>query len=245
MDSKGGNMGFDLYGQNKQKGETYFRSNVWGWRPIWKIVTEFCDDILDAEEIKRGNYNDFVKIDGAKSIMLATRLQSLIDDGTIKELPNNRIGELLDLLDEVEGKVVIWAQFQRDVHNIIQALHKEYGEGSFVDYYGLTPQEDRQKNIQKFQDPDSGVRFFVGTTQTGGYGITLTAASTMIYYSNGYDLEKRQQSEARIDRIGQEKPMTYIDIICENTVDTRIVKALRKKVDIATQIMGEELKAWI
>ena len=46
----------------------------------------------------------------------------------------------------------------------------------------------------------------------------------MIYYSNGYDLEKRQQSEARIDRIGQERPMTYIDIICENTVDTRIVK---------------------
>ena len=121
----------------------------------------------------------------------------------------------------------------------------KYGEGTFVDYYGLTPQEERQSNIQKFQDPDSGVRFFVGTTQTGGYGITLTAASTMIYYSNGYDLEKRQQSEARIDRIGQEKPMTYIDIICENTVDTRIVKALRKKVDIATQIMGEELKEWI
>ena len=50
----------------------------------------------------------------------------------------------------------------------------------------------------------------------------------MIYYSNGYDLEKRQQS-ARIDRIGQEKPMTYIDIICENTVDTRIVKLCVKK----------------
>ena len=79
-------MGFDLTGQNKETGETYFRQNVWGWRPIWSFVTKFCDDILDAEEIKRGNYNDFVKIDGAKSIMLATRLQSLIDDGTIKEL---------------------------------------------------------------------------------------------------------------------------------------------------------------
>ena len=67
----------------------------------------------------------------------------------------------------------------------------------------------------------------------------------MIYYSNGYDLEKRQQSEARIDRIGQEKPMTYIDIIAEKTVDERIVKALRKKVNIATQVMGEELKDWI
>ena len=67
----------------------------------------------------------------------------------------------------------------------------------------------------------------------------------MIYYSNGYDLEKRQQSEARIDRIGQTKPMTYIDIMCENTVDERIVKALKKKINIATKIMGEELKAWI
>ena len=108
---------------------------------------------------------------------------------------------------------------------LLAALHNEFGEGCYVDYYGLTPQEERQENIKKFQDPDSGVRFFVGTTQTGGYGITLTAASTMIYYSNGYDLEKRQQSEARIDRIGQEKPMTYIDIICENTVDTTYCKS--------------------
>ena len=169
----------------------------------------------------------------------------IADDGTMHELATNRLPELMDLLDEIEGKVVIWANFQRDVHRIIEAINKEYGPDSFVDYYGLTPQEDRQKNIKKFQDPNSKVKFFIGTTQTGGYGITLTAASTMIYYSNGYDLEKRQQSEARIDRIGQERPMTYIDIICENTVDTRIVKALRKKVNIATQIMGEELKEWI
>ena len=63
----------------------------------------------------------------------------------------------------------------------------------------------------------------------------------MIYYSNGYDLEKRQQSEARIDRIGQKKPMTYIDILAEDTIDEKIVKSLRKKVIIATEIMGEEL----
>ena len=67
----------------------------------------------------------------------------------------------------------------------------------------------------------------------------------MIYYSNGYDLEKRKQSEARIDRIGQKKPMTYIDILAEDTIDEKIVKCLRKKINIATEIMGEELKAWI
>ena len=167
------------------------------------------------------------------------------DDGTIKEVDSNRLPELMNVLEEIEGKVVIWAHWQRDVHRIIREISKKFGENSFVDYYGLTPMSERQKNIEKFQDPNSPVKYFIGTTQTGGYGITLTAASNMIYYSNGYDLEKRQQSEARIDRIGQHYPMTYIDIMCEHTVDERIVKALKKKVDIASQIMGEELKDWI
>jgi len=166
------------------------------------------------------------------------------DDGTTQEIPNNRLDELVDVTNEMEGKVVIWAHWQSDVTNIIKALIKEYGVGCCVDYYGLTPQDQRQDNIKKFQD-DPNVRFFIGTPATGGYGITLTAASNMIYYSNGYDLEKRQQSEARIDRIGQTKPMTYVDIMCEGTVDERIVKALRKKVNIASQVMGEELKDWI
>ena len=166
------------------------------------------------------------------------------DDGTVQEVKSNRIDELIDVLNEIEGKVVIWAHWQSDVKQIIKAIVNEFDQGCLVDYYGLTPQDERQQNIKRFQEDDK-CRFFVGTPQTGGYGITLTAASNMIYYSNGYDLEKRQQSEARIDRIGQTKPMTYIDIICEDTVDERIVKALRKKVNIASQVMGEELKAWI
>ena len=167
------------------------------------------------------------------------------DDGTIKDLKNNRTDELSDLLNEVHGKVVIWAHYQYDVETIVERIKKEHGNNSVVTYYGLTPQDQRQDNIKKFQDKEGPVKFLVGTTATGGYGITLTAASTMIYYSNGYDLEKRQQSEARIDRIGQESPMTYIDLIAENTIDDKIVVALRKKVNIASQIMGEELKDWI
>jgi SNF2 family DNA or RNA helicase len=166
------------------------------------------------------------------------------DDGTIQHIKSNRMDELLNVLDEVEGKAVIWAHWQQDVEQIMKAIRKDYGHGAVVDYYGLTPNNERQTNIERFQNDDK-CRFFVGTPQTGGYGITLTSASTMIYYSNGYDLEKRQQSEARIDRIGQKFPMTYIDLIVEDTVDTRIVKALRKKVNIASKIMGEELKAWI
>jgi SNF2 family DNA or RNA helicase len=167
------------------------------------------------------------------------------DDGQTQKIASNRLDELMDVLSEMEGKAVIWAHYRYDIEVIVEAIKKEYGDNSVVTYYGDTSTEDRQKAIKLIQDPNSSVRFIIGTPQTGGYGITLTGASTMIYYSNGYDLEKRQQSEARIDRIGQEKPMTYIDIIAEGTVDEKIVKALRTKVDIATQIMGEDLKEWI
>jgi SNF2 family DNA or RNA helicase len=166
------------------------------------------------------------------------------DDDSIQEIKNNRITELMSVLEEVEGKAVIWAHWRHDIATIVREIEKEY-PGSVMTYYGDTTTDDRQKAIREMQDPESKIRFLVGTPQTGGYGITLTGASTMIYYSNGYDLEKRQQSEARIDRIGQKKPMTYIDILAEDTVDEKIVKALRKKVNIATEVMGEELKAWI
>jgi SNF2 family DNA or RNA helicase len=132
---------------------------------------------------------------------------------------------------------------QKKVYAQMKSMALAEMNGKMITTVNVT--EDRQKAIKEIQDPESKVRFLVGTPQTGGYGITLTGASTMIYYSNGYDLEKRQQSEARIDRIGQEKPMTYIDILAEDTIDEKIVKALRKKVNIATEIMGEELKAWI
>ena len=167
------------------------------------------------------------------------------DDGATQTLKSNRLDELMDVLSEMEGKAVIWAHYRYDIEVIVEAIKKEYGDKSVVTYYGDTSTDDRQKAIKLIQDPESSVRFIVGTPQTGGYGITLTGASTMIYYSNGYDLEKRQQSEARIDRIGQTKNMTYIDIIAEGTVDEKIVKALRTKVNIATEVMGEELKDWI
>jgi SNF2 family DNA or RNA helicase len=166
------------------------------------------------------------------------------DDGTIQEVESNRLNELMSVLEEIEGKVIIWANYQFSVSDIIQKIIKVYGKDSYVHYYGLTPQEDRQDFIRKFQN-DPKCRFIIGTPQTGGYGITLTQANTVIYYSNGYDLEKRLQSEDRAHRIGQKKNVTYIDIIAEDTIDEKIVEALRSKIDIASQVMGEELKEWI
>jgi SNF2 family DNA or RNA helicase len=175
------------------------------------------------------------------------------ESGEIVDIPSNRIKELMKILDETNGKVIIWAHYIHDIEKIVKAISTAkdeegnliYGPESIVSYYGATESEIRQKNIEAFQDPRSPVRFFVGNPQTGGYGITLTEASTVIYYSNGYDLEKRLQSEDRAHRIGQKKSVTYIDLIAEKTVDEKIVKALRKKINIASEVLGEELRSWI
>ena len=167
------------------------------------------------------------------------------DDGTITPLKNNRLTALLDCLEEVEGKVIIWATYREDIKKIVETLKKAYGEASTVEYHGGVDTAYRQDHIAQFQDKTSPTRYFVGNPQTGGYGITLTAANTVIYYSNSYDLEKRLQSEDRAHRIGQTGSVTYVDLIAEGTIDERIVKSLKDKVNIANEIMGEDIKDWI
>ena len=167
------------------------------------------------------------------------------DDGTITHLKSNRLDSLMQLLEETEGKVIIWANYVEDIKNIVAALKKAYGEASTVEYHGGVDATLRQDNIAQFQEKNSPTRYFVGNAQTGGYGITLTSANTVVYYSNSYDLEKRLQSEDRAHRIGQTGSVTYVDLIAENTVDDKIVKSLRSKINIANEIMGEDIKDWI
>ena len=89
------------------------------------------------------------------------------DDGITQPIKNNRIDELMDVLEEIEGKAIIWAHYQYDINTIIKEIVKVHGPGSIVDYYGLTPQDERQPNIKKFQSDPKG-RFMVGTPSTGG-----------------------------------------------------------------------------
>jgi len=167
------------------------------------------------------------------------------DNRDIIDIKSNRLDELMQILGENSGKVIIWANYIYDINQIKKAIEKEFGEKSYCTYYGATLGKDRQKCINDFQDPDSSVRFFIGNTQTGGFGITLTQASTVIYYSNNYDLEKRIQSEDRAHRIGQMNKVLYIDLVAKGTVDVKIIRSLRNKVNIAKEISGEELISWI
>lgn len=167
------------------------------------------------------------------------------DDGTIYRIPNNRLTALRETLDEVSGKVIIWATYLEDIRSITEMLEKEYGKETFVTYFGETSSEDRTKAIELFQDPGSPVRFFVGNVQTAGRGITLTEASTVIYYSNNFSLELRQQSEDRAHRFGQKNKVTYIDLVIRNTLDEKIIRALIEKRNIANEILKDDLESWI
>jgi SNF2 family DNA or RNA helicase len=236
----------------------------------FRVKKEECLDLPDKLYVKREvdltdeqvkAYNDMkavamALIDGGmvSTVNALTQLMRLhqivcghvkLDDGTIKELPNKRIDELMAIVEETDGKMIIWANYRHDIEAIKLALQKEYGMSSVATYYGDTEAEERQRIVNRFQDMNDELRFFVGNPSTGGYGLTLTAAATMVYYSNSFDLEKRLQSEDRAHRIGQTKNVTYIDLIAPGTVDEKIVKALRNKIDIATQVLGEDIKQWL
>jgi len=171
---------------------------------------------------------------------------NLTDDaGVIHPLPSNRIEALLDICDELQGKALIWATWTMDIRSIADALRDRFSVQAVATLHGETPDSERQKVVESFQDRQSELRFIVGHPKTGGYGLTLTAATTVIYYSNSYDLELRIQSEDRAHRIGQTNKVTYIDLISPETVDDKIVKALRNKINIADAILGESAREWL
>jgi len=167
------------------------------------------------------------------------------DDGNVHALPSNRIKELLNLCEEVQGKAIIWATWTMDIRSIADALRDCYGVQAVSKLHGETPDSERQQIVENFQNRQSELRFLVGHPKTGGYGLTLTAASTVIYYSNSYDLELRVQSEDRAHRIGQTNKVTYVDLIAPKTIDEKIVKSLRAKINVADQILGEAARDWL
>ena len=167
------------------------------------------------------------------------------DDGEIEELPSKRMDALLDVTEEVQGKVIIWASWTHDIRKITKALEERFGSEAVAAYFGETKQDERQDIVNRFQDKDDPLRFFVGQPRTGGFGLTLTAANTVIYYSNQYDLEIRLQSEDRAHRIGQHNAVTYVDLIAPKTVDEQVIKALKQKMVLSGAVLNEEVRKWL
>lgn len=157
---------------------------------------------------------------------------------------NPKLELLLELLEDINGKVIIWARFAAEITAIVKAIRARFGWHSTTEYWGNVSQQDRENAVYNFQHLDN-TRFFIGNARAGGIGLTLTTASTMIYYSNDFSLETRLQSEDRAHRIGQKKNVTYIDIEAIDTIDSKIIEALRNKKNIADLITGDKIKSWL
>ena len=167
------------------------------------------------------------------------------DDGQIMGLHDSKMNSLDEILEETDGKVIIWANYIYNIKQIIMFLKKKYGEDSVVSIYGEVNVEDRKKAVERIQT-DEKTRFMVGNPTTGGFGLTLTACNTVIYFSNNYNLEVRKQSEDRAHRMGQKGTVVYIDIVARNTLDEAIMKSLTNKGQIAAKTLGEEdLRDWL
>jgi len=167
------------------------------------------------------------------------------DDGQIMTLHKSKLNALEEILEETDGKVIIWANYIYNIKEIIGFLEQKYGKESVVSIYGEVDVEDRKRAVERIQT-DEKTRFMVGNPTTGGFGLTLTACNTVIYFSNNYNLEVRKQSEDRAHRMGQTGSVVYIDIVAKNTLDEAIMKSLTNKGQIAAKTLGEEeLRDWL
>ena len=167
------------------------------------------------------------------------------DEGEILELHQQKIKALDEILDETDGKVIVWANYIYNIENIIKFLEKKYGKESVVSVYGAIDVETRKEAVHRIQT-DPKTKFLVGNPTTGGFGLTLTAVNTVIYFSNNYNLEVRKQSEDRAHRMGQKGTVVYIDIVAKDTLDEAIMKSLVSKGQLAAKTLGEEdLRDWL
>jgi hypothetical protein len=178
-----------------------------------------------------------------------TRLHQVVlghcvdETGAVFDVPSRRIDALMEVLADHSGKAIIWSSYRREIDKIVKRLSEEYEAASVASYHGGNKNVRDEEERRFLTDPRC--KFMVSTQAAGGRGNTWIVADLVIYCGNNYDLEHRMQSEDRSHRKGQTRHVTYVDLICRDTVEERIVQALRGKIDLATVINGENYRSWL
>ena len=192
--------------------------------------------VAEVEEHKISATNGVVK-----SMRLAQSCTGFVGDSDEEGCHVNRVFKdnakldlLMEVLDEVEGKVIIWCAWRKNVADVCQRLR--LAGIKHVDYTGETP--DRREHEMAFRE-DPSVRCFVGTGSAGGMGLNLQGPQvrTVVYFSQDYKVLTRQQSEDRAHRGGIKHNVTIIDLVAKGTAEEAIVKALRKGVRLQDRIL--------
>ena len=195
-----------------------------------KLQNEHRIDLGDSVELPVSELSALVKLQQITSGYVNTPF------GVRYVSENNpRLKTLMDAIEDVEGQFIVWARFHEELSAIVAAL--EAAGVPCVEYHGGVRQQDREAAVDKFQG--GRVRAFVGQPQSGGIGLTLTAAETVFYFSNDFNLETRLQSEDRAHRIGTRRNVVYIDIVADGTIDENISRNLRRKTRLAAVVLGD------
>lgn len=190
------------------------------------------------QELKRLEINE--ELLTVNSLSALNKLQQVTSgfvllNGEVAHLDEK--SERLKLFDEIaedlDGKFIVWAHFTEELKQIAALLRAKGVE--VVEYHGAIGDKERERAVDAFQE--GSARAFVGQPQAGGVGLTLTAAETVIYYSNDFNAYTRLQSEDRAHRDGLKHPVVYIDIVAEDTIDETIARALQRKSQLAARIL--------
>jgi len=182
------------------------------------------------------------------------------EDGKHESIPEKRTDELLDVLSEYEGKAIIWCSYDRDVRKVSKAIQdwvereakathgdvlaaRNAGQRSVACFWGGN-RDVREDEERRFLNDDD-CSYMVATAAAGGRGRTWTVADLVVYYSNTPDLEHRSQSEERAQGINKMNSVAYVDLVVPGTVDEKMLKALRNKINMAAVINGDNYREWI
>lgn len=161
------------------------------------------------------------------------------ESGVIRVIPTRRIDSLKELLEEHSGKAIIWCSYDYDVQHITAAL----GRDVTAQFWGGN-KATREEEEKRFFNDDA-CRYIVATPAAGGRGRTWVNADLVVYYSNSHDLEMRVQSEQRAQGVGKINSVAYVDLVAPDTVDEKILYALKHKWTLANVINGDNWREWI
>jgi Mesyanzhinovviridae DNA helicase len=165
------------------------------------------------------------------------------EQGTIHALPEHRTAKLLEVLDRGGGKAVIWCSYGESIRRVSKRLVEEFGAPSTACFWGGNTSVREEEEQRFLTDPDC--QFMVATPHAGGKGRTWSVADLVVYHSSTNDLELRDQSEQRVQGVDKKRQVDYVDLIAPNTVEAKILTALRKKMNMAGMITGSNWREWV
>lgn len=232
---------------------------------VYQVTKDECLDLSDKlyerrycsmtgeqeiwyERIKHELLDDIEEWDSITIFRLFTALQQIVN-GFLNWKPKNRpmehhhfrhrrVDALMDTITSIppREKVIIWAKYLYDIERIHAALAEQFGPDCVAPYHGRLTERQRSAQVERFRGE---ARFFLATPSCGGHGLTLNEAHHVIFYNNGFKYSERLQAEDRCHRIGQEHKVVYIDIICNPSIDDRIMQALDSKGDVVERFKRE------